>query len=52
MFDSEDTANEFLKYINGRHNSIKFTIEFEQATFNINDVGPEQEQKQAKSFLP
>ena len=31
MFDSEDSANEFLKYLNGRHNSIKFTIEFEQA---------------------
>ena len=31
MFDSKDTANEFLKYLNGRHNSIKFTIEFEQA---------------------
>ena len=31
MFDSKDTANEFLKYINGRHNSIKFTIEFKQA---------------------
>ena len=27
MFDSKDTANEFLKYLNGRHNSIKFTIE-------------------------
>ena len=31
MFDSKDSANEFLKYLNGRHNSIKFTIEFEQA---------------------
>ena len=31
MFDSKDTANEFLKYLNNRHNSIKFTIEFEQA---------------------
>ena len=31
MFDSKDTAKEFLKYFNGRHNSIKFTIEFEQA---------------------
>ena len=31
MFDSKDTANEFLKYLNVRHNSIKFTIEFEQA---------------------
>ena len=27
----KDSANEFLKYLNGRHNSIKFTIEFEQA---------------------
>ena len=31
MFDSKDAANEFLKYLNSRHNSIKFTIEFEQA---------------------
>ena len=31
MFDSKDSANEFLKYLNGRHNSMKFTIEFEQA---------------------
>ena len=31
MFDSKDTATEFLKYLNSRHNSIKFTIEFEQA---------------------
>ena len=31
MSDSKDTAKEFLKYLNGRHNSIKFTIEFEQA---------------------
>ena len=30
MFDSKDTANEFLKYLNSRHISIKFTIEFEQ----------------------
>jgi len=30
MFDSKDTANEFLRYLNSRHNSIKFTIEFEQ----------------------
>ena len=29
MFDSKDTANEFLQYLNSRHNSIKFTIEFE-----------------------
>jgi len=31
MFDSKDTATEYLKYLNSRHNSIKFTIEFEQA---------------------
>jgi len=31
MLDSKDTANEFLKYLNSRHNSIKFTIEIEQA---------------------
>ena len=31
MFDSKDPANEFLKYLNGRHDSIQFTIEFEQA---------------------
>ena len=30
MFDSKDTAKEFLRYLNSRHNSIKFTIEFEQ----------------------
>ena len=30
MFDSKDTANEFLRYLNSRHNSIKFTIEFKQ----------------------
>ena len=30
MFDNKDTANEFLKLLN-RHNSIEFTIEFEQA---------------------
>ena len=30
MFDSKDTACEFLKYLNSRHHSIKFTIEFEQ----------------------
>ena len=29
MFDSKDTANEFLKYLNSRHISIKFTIEFQ-----------------------
>ena len=31
MFDSKDTANEFLKFLNSRHKSIKFTTEFEQA---------------------
>ena len=31
MFDSKDSANEFLKYLNRHYNSIKFTIEFEQA---------------------
>ena len=31
MFDSKGFANEFLKYLNGRHNSIKFTVEFEPA---------------------
>ena len=31
MFDSKDSANEFLKFLNGRHNSIKFTTELEQA---------------------
>ena len=31
MFDSKDTACEFLQYLNSRHHSIKFTIEFEQA---------------------
>ena len=30
MFDNKDNANEFLRYLNGRHNNIKFTIEFEQ----------------------
>ena len=30
MFDSKDTACEFLQYLNSRHHSIKFTIEFEQ----------------------
>jgi len=25
MFDSKDTANEFLRYLSSRHNSIKFT---------------------------
>ena len=31
MFVSKDFANEFLKYLKGRHNSMKCTIEFEQA---------------------
>jgi len=31
MLDSKDTANEFLEYLNSRHNSIKFTIEFKKA---------------------
>ena len=30
MFENKDTANGFLQYLNSRHNSIKFTIEFEQ----------------------
>ena len=30
MFDSKDTACDFLQYLNSRHHSIKFTIEFEQ----------------------
>ena len=30
MFESKDTANEFLRYLNSRHESIKFTIDFEQ----------------------
>ena len=30
LFDTKDNANEFLKYLNTRHTSIKFTIEFEQ----------------------
>ena len=30
MFDSKDTANQFLKFLNSRHNNIKFTTEFEQ----------------------
>ena len=30
MFDSKDTANGFLQYLNSRHHSIKFTVEFEQ----------------------
>ena len=30
MFDSKDTANELLRYLNSRHASINFTIDFEQ----------------------
>ncbi|XP_068692858.1 uncharacterized protein [Montipora foliosa] len=30
MFDSKDNANEFLSFLNGRHDSIKFTLEFEE----------------------
>ena len=30
IFDGKDTANELLQYLNSCHNSIKFTIEFEQ----------------------
>ena len=30
MFENKDTANGSLQYLNSRHNSIKFTIEFEQ----------------------
>ena len=26
LFDTKDTANEFLKYLNTRHTCIKFTI--------------------------
>ena len=30
MFDSKNYANEFLSFLNSRHDSIKFTIEFEE----------------------
>ena len=30
MFDNKDKANEFLSFLNSRHDSIKFTIEFEE----------------------
>ena len=30
MFDSKDDANEFLSFLNSRHDSIKFTLEFEE----------------------
>jgi hypothetical protein len=30
MFDNKDQAYDFLRYLNGRHNNVKFTIEFEQ----------------------
>ena len=29
MFESKDTANKFLSFLNSRHDSIKFTLEFE-----------------------
>ena len=30
MFDSKDNANELLSFLNSRHDSIKFTIEFDE----------------------
>ena len=30
MFESKNNANEFLSFLNSRHDSIKFTIEFEE----------------------
>ena len=30
MFDSKDNANEFLSFLNSRHDSIKFAIDFEE----------------------
>ena len=30
MFDSKNNANEFLSFLNSRHDSIKFTTEFEE----------------------
>ena len=30
MFDSKDNANKFLSFLNSRHDSIKFTLEFEE----------------------
>jgi len=30
MFERKDTTNEILRYLNSRHESIKFTIDFEQ----------------------
>ena len=30
LFDNKDNAVQFLDYLNGRHDHIKFTIEFEQ----------------------
>ena len=30
MFDNKIAANQFLRYLNSRHNNIKFTIEFEE----------------------
>ena len=29
MFNNKDFANEFLQYLNSRHNNIEFTIELE-----------------------
>ena len=30
MFDSKDNATEFLSFLNSQHDSVKFTIEFEE----------------------
>ena len=30
LFDNKNDALSFLHYLNGRHNNIKFTVEFEQ----------------------
>ena len=30
LFKNKNDALSFLRYLNGRHNNIKFTIEFEQ----------------------
>ena len=29
MFNNKNSANEFLQYLNSRHNNVEFTIEFE-----------------------
>ena len=34
MFDSKDNANEFLSFLNSRHDSIKVTIECPENTFS------------------